>query len=57
MPARQIAFLLPYGRPAQDLVELLKMPTCLGRARKVVLKHIGSRYGHTFASPKPPARR
>jgi hypothetical protein len=34
----------------QDLVELLKMPTCFGEARKVVLKHLGNRYGRTFAN-------
>jgi hypothetical protein len=34
----------------QDLVELLKMPTCFGEARKVVLKHLGRRYGKEFAS-------
>jgi hypothetical protein len=34
----------------QDLVDLLKMPTCFGEARKVVLKHLGNRYGRTFAN-------
>jgi hypothetical protein len=32
------------------LVELLKMPTCFGEARKAVLKHLGNRYGRVFAS-------
>jgi hypothetical protein len=26
------------------------MPTCWGDARKVVLKHLGNRYGRTFAN-------
>ncbi len=34
----------------QDLVELLKMPTCFGVARKVILKHLGNRYGRVFAN-------
>jgi hypothetical protein len=34
----------------QDLVELLKMPTCFGVARKVVLKHLGNSYRSTFAN-------
>jgi hypothetical protein len=34
----------------QDLVDLLKMPTCFGGARKVVLKHLGNRYGRRFAN-------
>lgn len=34
----------------QDLVELLKMPTCFGEARKVVLKHLGNRYDRVFAN-------
>jgi hypothetical protein len=34
----------------QDLVDLLKMPTCFGKARQVVLKHLGYRYHRTFAN-------
>ncbi len=34
----------------QDLVELLKMPTCFGEIRKVVLKHLGNRYGRRLAN-------
>jgi hypothetical protein len=34
----------------QDLVDLLKMPTCFGQARQIVLKHLGNRYGRTFAN-------
>src|SRR5581483_10968698 len=33
----------------QDLVDLLKMPTCYGEVRKVVLQHLGNRYGRRFA--------
>jgi hypothetical protein len=40
---------LPCRLDTPDLVELLKMPTCYGEARKVVLKHLGNRYGRTFA--------
>jgi hypothetical protein len=41
---------LPCRLSTQDLVELLKMPTCLGETRKVVLKHLGNRYGRPFAN-------
>ena len=41
---------LPCLLSTQDLVELLKMPTCFGKARKVVLKHLGNRYGRVFAN-------
>ncbi len=41
---------LPCRLSTQDLVELLKMPTCFGEARKVVLKHLGNRYGRIFAN-------
>jgi hypothetical protein len=40
---------LPCRLSTQDLVDLLKMPTCLGADRQVVLKHLGNRYGRTFA--------
>ena len=33
----------------QQLVELLKMPTCIGKARRVVLDQLGNRYRRTFA--------
>src|SRR5262249_47576319 len=33
-----------------DLVEPLKMPTCFGKARQVVLKHLGNRYRRHFAN-------
>jgi hypothetical protein len=41
---------LPCRLSTQDLVDLLKMPTCFGEARKVVLKHIGNRYRREFAN-------
>jgi hypothetical protein len=41
---------LPCRLSMQDLVELLKMPTCYGEARQVVLKHLGNRYGRRFAT-------
>jgi hypothetical protein len=41
---------LPCRLSTQDLVDLLKMPTCFADARQVVLKHLGNRYGRTFAN-------
>jgi hypothetical protein len=41
---------LPCRLSPQDLVGLLKMPTCFGEARKVVLKHLGNRYSRVFAN-------
>jgi hypothetical protein len=32
----------------QELVELLKMPTCVAEVRRVVLDHLGNRYGRRF---------
>jgi hypothetical protein len=55
MPFPALTALPPVSKPlpcrlsTQDLVELLKMPTCFGEARKVVLKHLGNRYGRYFA--------
>lgn len=40
----------PCRLSTQDLVELLKMPTCIGAARRVVLDHLGNRYGRRFAN-------
>jgi hypothetical protein len=39
---------LPCRLTTQELVDLLKMPTCYGEVRKVILKHLGNRYGRTF---------
>jgi hypothetical protein len=30
--------------------ELLKMPTCFGKARRIVLDHLGNRYGRYFVN-------
>ncbi len=38
----------PCRLTTQELVDLLKMPTLYGEARKVVLKHLGNRYGRRF---------
>ena len=35
---------------AQELVNLLKMPTCIGNARRVVLDQLGNLYGRRFAN-------
>jgi tRNA A-37 threonylcarbamoyl transferase component Bud32 len=41
---------LPCRLNTQEMVELLKMPTCWRGVRVVVLKHLGNRYGRTFAN-------
>jgi hypothetical protein len=41
---------LPCRLSTQELVELLKMPTCVGEVRRVVLAHLGHRYGRRFAT-------
>jgi hypothetical protein len=40
---------VPSRFTTQQLVELLKMPTCIGEARTVVLEMLGQRYQRTFA--------
>ena len=40
---------LPCRLTAQKLVDV-KMPTCFGPARRVVLDHLGNRYGRRFAN-------
>jgi hypothetical protein len=40
----------PYYLSTQELIDLLKMPTCFGKARQVVLKHLGNRYHRVFAN-------
>ncbi len=40
----------PCRLSTQDLVELLKMPTCFGTARRVVLKHLGNIHGRRFVN-------
>jgi len=41
---------LPCRLATQDLVELLKLPTCIGRVRRVILDQLGNRYGCRFAT-------
>jgi hypothetical protein len=40
----------PCRLTTQELVDLLKMPTCFGSARRVVLDHLGNRYGRRFVN-------
>jgi len=40
----------PCRLTTQELVELLKMPTCFGPARRVVLDQLGNRYGRRFVN-------
>ncbi len=42
--------IVPCRLTTQQLVELLKMPTCVGTARRVVLDHLGNRYDRRFVS-------
>ncbi len=39
---------LPCRLGTQDLVELLKMPTCVGKVRRVILDQLGNRYRRRF---------
>ncbi len=41
---------VPCPLTTQELVELLKMPTCFGQARRVVLDQLGNRYGRRFSN-------
>jgi hypothetical protein len=41
---------LPCRLTTQELVDLLKMPTCFGKARRVVLDHLGNRYRRRFVN-------
>jgi hypothetical protein len=56
-PALSLPLLPAAGEPlpcrlgTQDLVELLKMPTCVGPVRRVVLDQLGNRYGRHFETP------
>jgi tRNA A-37 threonylcarbamoyl transferase component Bud32 len=53
-PALSLPLLPAAGEPlpcrfgTQDLVELLKMPTCVGEVRRVILDQLGNRYGGRF---------
>jgi serine/threonine protein kinase len=42
---------LPSRLSTQELVELLKMPTCVGPFRDVILQQLGGRYHRHFADP------
>ena len=44
------AELYPGWSTTQVLVALLKMPTCFGPARRVILDHLGNRYGQRFTN-------
>jgi hypothetical protein len=48
--ARISAEPFPCRLTTQELVDLLKMPTCIGAARRVVLDHLGNRYGRRFVN-------
>jgi hypothetical protein len=39
---------LPCRLSTQDLVDLLKMPTCVGQVRRVILDQLGNRYRRRF---------
>jgi hypothetical protein len=39
---------LPYRFSSQELVELLKQPTCVGLARRIILDQLENRYGRRF---------
>jgi hypothetical protein len=53
-PARSLPLLpavseaLPCRLTTQDLVELLKMPTCVREVRHLILDQLGNRYGRRF---------
>jgi hypothetical protein len=54
-PLLRLPFLLARAEPlpsrlsTQQLVELLKLPTCFGAARRHILDHLGNRYQRRFA--------
>jgi hypothetical protein len=54
-PLAALALVLPAAEPPpcrlsdQQLVELLKMPTCVAEARRVILDQLGNRYRRSFA--------
>ena len=48
--ARISAEPFPCRLTTQELVELLKMPTCFGGARRIVLDHLGNRYRRRFVN-------
>jgi tRNA A-37 threonylcarbamoyl transferase component Bud32 len=56
-PLISLAYVVPAPEPlpcrlsTQELVELLKLPTCIGEAPRIVLDQLGNRYRRTFADP------
>jgi hypothetical protein len=48
--ARIAAEPYPCRLTTQELVDLLKMPTCFGAARRVVFDHLGNRYNRSFVN-------
>jgi hypothetical protein len=56
-PLTALTLIIPAAEPApcrlstQQLVELLKMPSCFGEARRIVLGQLGNRYRHSFRDP------
>ena len=50
-PRGQAAEPLPCRLTTQELVDPLKMPTCYGELRKVILDHLGNRYRRAFRDP------
>jgi hypothetical protein len=41
----------PCRLTTQERVDLLKMPTCFGPGRRVVLDHLGNIHGRQFVNP------
>lgn len=41
---------LPCRLDTQDLVEMLKFPTCVGEVRRVILDQLGNRYHQRFVT-------
>jgi hypothetical protein len=54
-PLTALAFLISAAESpscplsTQEFVELLKMPTCIGEVRRIILNHLGTRYRRIFA--------
>src|SRR5262249_13024993 len=54
-PLAALALVIPAAEPpscrlsTQQLVELLKMPTCIEPTRRILLDQLGNRYRRTFA--------
>ena len=46
----QMGASLPCRLTTQELVDLLKMPTCIGVAHRIMLDHLGNRYSRHFTN-------